>query len=60
MRLLRLVTPDGQIQVVATDLPAQYFPANVFVYLYHQRWRIEEAYKWLKHHANLEGVPGLR
>jgi type I restriction enzyme R subunit len=27
VRLVRLVTPDGQIRVVATNLPAQDFPA---------------------------------
>lgn len=59
VRLVRLVTPDGQIRVVATNLPARDFPAEVFADLYHQRWRIEEAYKRLKHRAKLESVSGL-
>lgn len=37
VRLVRLVTPDGQIRVVATNLPARDFPAEVFVDLYHHQ-----------------------
>ncbi|MGF6920145.1 IS4 transposase [Paraburkholderia sp. 40] len=35
------------------------YPACQFGDLYHQRWRIEEAYKRLKHRLNLEHVSGL-
>lgn len=35
------------------------FPAAAFGDLYHQRWRIEEAFKRLKHRLNLEHVSGL-
>jgi hypothetical protein len=59
VRLIRLVTPDGVIRVVATNLPAQDFPVTVFGELYHQRWRIQEAFKRLKHRAKLESVSGL-
>ncbi|MFZ3141244.1 transposase [Polaromonas sp.] len=59
VRLVRLIAPDGQIRVVATNLPAQDFPVAVFGELYHQRWRIEEAFKRLKHRAKLESVSGL-
>jgi len=31
----------------------------VFAELYHQRWRIEEAFKRLKHRSKLESVSGL-
>jgi len=30
VRLVRLVTPDGQARVVATNLPAQDFPVAAF------------------------------
>ena len=30
-----------------------------FADLYHQRWRIEEVFKRLKHRLNLEDVSGL-
>ena len=59
MRLVKCVTADGQIRVVATNLPASEFPAALFGDLYHQRWRIEEAFKRLKHRAKLECVSGL-
>lgn len=59
VRLVRLITPDGQTRVVATNLPARDFPVEVFGDLYHQRWRIEESYKRLKHRAKLESVSGL-
>ena len=59
VRLVRLVTPDGQVRVVATNLPGQDFPVAAFGELYHQRWRIEEAFKRLKHRAKLESFSGL-
>lgn len=47
VRLVRCVSSTGQVRVMATNLPAQDFPASVFGELYHQRWRIEEAFKRL-------------
>nr|WP_308418186.1 transposase [Chitinimonas sp. BJB300] len=35
-------------------LDAERFPAADFGALYHRRWRIEEAFKRLKHHLWLE------
>jgi hypothetical protein len=40
-------------------LDAVRFPAALFGDLYHRRWRIEEAFKRLKHRLNLEHVSGL-
>jgi len=59
VRLVRNVCPNGHIQVLATNLPAADFPCEVFADLYHQRWRIEESFKRLKHRAKLESVSGL-
>ena len=59
LRLVRHVTPDGKTWVLATNLSVTDFPAEVFGELYHQRWRIEESYKRLKHRAKLESVSGL-
>ena len=59
VRLIRQVTPGGQIRVLATNLPAADFPAALFGDLYHQRWRIEEAFKRLKHRLKMECVSGL-
>ena len=60
VRLIREVTPCGKIQVLMTNLlEAERFPAADFGALYHQRWRIEEAFKRLKHRLWLEAVSGL-
>ena len=59
LRLVRHITPDGKIWVLATNLPESDFPAAMFGDLYHQRWRIEESYKRLKHRAKIESVSGL-
>jgi len=59
VRLVRQISPTGQIRVLATNLPAPEFPVEYFADLYHQRWRIEEAFKRLKHRLHLEAVSGL-
>ena len=59
VRLVKCITPDGLIRVMATNLPASEFPAAVFGQLYHERWRIEEAFKRLNHRCKLESVSGL-
>lgn len=59
VRLVKCITPDGQTRVLATNLSVGDFPTTVFAELYHQRWRIEEAFKRLKHRSKLESVSGL-
>lgn len=60
VRLVRHVAPNGRIRVLMTNLfDTQAFPAELFGELYHRRWRIEEAFKRLKHRLNLEHVSGL-
>jgi len=60
VRLVRHVASTGKVRVLMTNLlDTDQFPATVFGDLYHQRWRIEEAFKRLKHHLNLEHVSGL-
>lgn len=60
VRLVRHVASTGKVRVLMTNLfDATRFPASVFGDLYHQRWRIEEAFKRLKHRLNLEHVSGL-
>ena len=58
-RLVRQTAPNGRVRLLATNLPADAFPAALFGALYHQRWRIEEAFKRLKHRLHLESVSGL-
>lgn len=60
VRLVRLVTPNGQVHVVMTSLlDSVAFPAAAFANLYHGRWRIEEAFKRIKHRLELEHTSGL-
>lgn len=60
VRLVRHVTSTGKVRVLMTNLlDCNRFPATDFGDLYHQRWRIEEAFKRLKHRLNLEHVSGL-
>ena len=60
VRLIRDITPDGRCRVLMTSLlDSQRYPASEFGALYHQRWRIEEAFKRLKHRLRLEAVTGL-
>lgn len=60
VRLIRHVASTGKVRVLMTNLLDQErFPAALFGDLYHQRWKIEEAFKRLKHRLNLEHVSGL-
>ena len=60
VRLVRHVAPNGQARVLMTNLlDVERFSACSFADLYHQRWRIEEGFKRLKHRLNLEHVSGL-
>ena len=60
MRLIRQVTPQGKVRVLMTSLiDAERFPAAAFASLYHRRWRIEDAFKRIKHRLNLEHTSGL-
>lgn len=60
VRLIRHVTSAGKVRVLMTNLlDRQNFPCAEFGDLYHQRWRIEEAFKCRKHRLNLKHVSGL-
>lgn len=59
VRLVRQVTPEGKLRVLMTNVGADVADAGAFADLYHQRWRIEEAFKRLKHRLHLESVSGL-
>lgn len=60
VRLIRVITPAGNVHIVMTSLfDSEAFPAACFAELYHGRWRIEEAFKRLKHRLGLEHTSGL-
>lgn len=60
VRLIRVVPPNGRVYVIMTSLLDQStYPVESFSSLYHSRWRIEEAFKRLKHRLALENTSGL-
>ena len=60
VRLIRQVSSTGKVGVPMSKLiDPLAFPRSEFGDLYHQRWRIEEAFKRLKHRLNLEHASGL-
>ena len=60
VRLVRVITPNGNQYVVMTSLlDSNAYPASSFLELYHSRWRIEEAFKRIKHRLNLEHLSGI-
>ena len=60
VRLVRVVNPNGKIHVLMTSLlDGVAYPASAFGALYHSRWRIEEAFKRLKHRLAWENTSGL-
>lgn len=60
VRLMRHIASTGRVSVLMTDLlDTAAYPRALFGDLYHDRWRIEEAFKRLKHRLNLEHVSGL-
>lgn len=60
VRLIRVITPTGKAHILMTSLlnPIDY-PAANFGDLYHSRWRIEEAFKRIKHRLALEHLTGI-
>jgi hypothetical protein len=58
LRLIRVDLP-GETEVLITNLMDQKrFPVQEFKRLYHLRWGIEEFYKRLKHHQEVENISG--
>ena len=58
-RLVRHVSASGRTRVLATSLTEDVASVAELADLYHGRWRIEEAFKRLKHRLGLESVSGL-
>lgn len=59
VRLVRHVSSSGQVRVMVTSLGEAVASVAELADLYHGRWRIEEAFKRLKHRVGLESVSGL-
>lgn len=59
VRLVRHVSSSGRTRVLLTSLTEDVASVAELADLYHGRWRIEEAFKRLKHRLGLESVSGL-
>ena len=57
--MVRDVSSNARVRVMATNLDPADFPWECFGELYHKRWRIKKAFKWRKYHMQLETVSGL-
>lgn len=58
LRLIRVDLP-GETEVLITNLMDQKrYPAQEFKRLYHLRWGVEEFYKRLKYHQEVENISG--
>jgi IS4 transposase len=60
VRLVSVITPTGRAHILMTSLlNSTDYPAADFGDLYHARWRIEEAFKRIKHRLALEHLTGI-
>lgn len=58
VRLVRVELPS-EVEVLITNLmDAQFYPAEQFAWLYHQRWGIEENFKRIKQWVEIENFSG--
>jgi len=53
VRIVRFRLPSGDLQAVATNLPANKFPSEALKEIYHMRWGIETSFRLLKHNLGL-------
>jgi hypothetical protein len=60
VRVVLQVSPHGKTRVLMTDLTGVQAPEQRLGGLHHQRPRVNEAFKRLKHRRRLEPVTGLR
>lgn len=59
LRIIKVILPSGRLQILATSLlDHAAYPAEEFGRLYRSRWKIEEAFKTLKHRLHIEGFTG--
>lgn len=56
VRLVRHVSASGRTRVLVTSLTEVVASVAELADLYHGRWRIEEAFKRLKHRLGLESA----
>jgi len=59
VRLIKVCLPNGKLEILATSLQdTQRYPVQAFGQLYGFRWGVEEAFKTIKQHLDVEGFSG--
>lgn len=58
LRLIRVDLPEDTEVLITNLLDEQRYPARDFKHLYHLRWGVEEYYKRLKYHQEVENLSG--
>ncbi len=59
LRLIRVELNTGEIEVLITTLTdSKAYPIDIFKELYHQRWPVEEDYKYMKYWIEIENFTG--
>ena len=59
VRLIKVCLPNGKLEILATSLQdTQRYPTQAFGQLYGMRWGVEEAFKTIKQHLDIEGFSG--
>jgi hypothetical protein len=59
LRLIRIELNTGEVEVLITTLTdCKSYPADIFKELYHQRWPVEEDYKYMKCWIEIENITG--
>jgi hypothetical protein len=52
-RIVRFRLPNGQLQALLTNLPADQFPVGALKEIYQRRWGVETSFRLLKHNLGL-------
>ena len=59
LRLIRIELNTGEVEVLITTLTdCKAYPLDIFTELYHQRWPVEEDYKYMKYWLEIENITG--
>jgi IS4 transposase len=58
LRLIRVDLPEETEVLITNLMDEKRYPAHEFKRLYHLRWGVEEFYKRLKHHQEIENLSG--
>jgi hypothetical protein len=59
LRLIRIELNTGEAEVLITTLTdSKSYPIDIFAELYHQRWPVEEDYKYMKYWLEIGNITG--